>query len=286
MFRAPIWQRPHFAPGGGAARFGFLVFSPSPFPTPDDGTMPMDFTDWCPTEAWPHGLTWGYRTREKSPEMFARMEAGAEQAAGAPGLGVTPGVLSELRRAQFGAQVACDVADPPDLGHLQFAWAIVRWLLGSGATAVLDADAGRWFGREEILGWHKAGWPDGRKFALEREVAFSTLPLTGSAHWAIQTHGMTKFGRPDLLSIFASQGEADLNAEVRRASLPGYAHDAMQWFATRLALGELVRPGDALKYGAVSFAVEACAPGQNVPIEANPEALVLVDPSAHYRAGP
>jgi hypothetical protein len=210
--------------------------------------MPMDFVDWCPFDAWHPGFTWGYRHRDTSAELFAQVEAGARAASSAPDLGVTPALLHELTRATLGANITGVLGDEPDLGGLQFGWAMVRWLLGAGATVVLDAASGQWFSRAQVLAFQPEGWL-GHRFALEREVGFSTLPVHGEPRWVVRTHGLTKFGRADLALVFDTD-EHDVNAEVRSANLPLWPKDACVDVATRLALGERLEPGQHLSFGA------------------------------------
>ncbi len=201
VLRTEPWPRPRFVPGGGPAHVSFLVFSASPFPQPGDGTMPMDFVDWCPFDGWHPGFTWGYRLRQTSAAMFAQVEAAARAALAEPDLGMTAALLDHLTRATGGANLTGTVGDEPDLGGLQFGWAMVRWLLGAGATVVLDAMSGPWFSREQVLAFRPEGWL-GHRFALEREVEFSTRPIEGEARWSVRTRGLAKFGRPDLELVF------------------------------------------------------------------------------------
>lgn len=261
MFRAPVWPRPRFAPDGGAARCFFLVFSTRPFPTPDDGTMPMDFADWCPVDEWVQGVEWGFVERRSAPDLFAGVEESARLALAAPRSGMTPALATALADATFGARVVATVVDPPDLGYLQFTWAVVRWLLESGATVVFDVPRARWWSREEVLAWHRAGWPDGRKFMLEREVDVVLMPLDGVPRWRVQTFGLGKFGRPDLWLDVESDETGDLFAEERNASLPAWATAAVEQLATEAALGRPLAPGDTFSLGTLRFDLEPEADG-------------------------
>jgi hypothetical protein len=247
--RTPLWQRPRFEPGGSVNELAFLVFSSRPFPTPEDGTMPMDFADWCPLEHWHPGYTWGYRRRETSADLFRQVEAGAQLALEAPSSGMTPTALTALRASQFGAQIKGTWADAPDLGGVQFGWAMVRWLLASGAEVVFDLQTMRWWSAAEILSRQAEGWV-GHAFSLEREVAVSVLPRPDEAWWGIKTLGMAKFGRPDL-QLFVASEEADVRAEVRTASLPGWARETVVQLATEWALGAMPRAEH--RFGAMAF---------------------------------
>jgi hypothetical protein len=209
--------------------------------------MPMDFVDWCPFDGWHPGFTWGYRHRETSGELFAQVEAGARAALAEPDLGMTPALLHQLTLATGGANLTGTLGDEPDLGGLQFGWAMVRWLLGAGATVVLDAVSGQWFTRDQVLAFQPEGWL-GHRFALEREVGFSTLPVHGEPRWVVRTHGLTKFGRADLALVFDTD-ERDVHAEVRTTRLPLWPREACVDLASRLTLGERLEPGQSVTFG-------------------------------------
>lgn len=253
--RAPFWPRPRFEPGGPAGKMAFLVFSAAPFPTPDDGTMPRDFTDWCPFDGWHPGFTWGYRSRSTSAQLFAKMETGAEMAVQAPSTGMTHALLASLRSAQFGAQITGTWDDAPDLGALQFGWAMVRWLLASGAEVVLDLETTRWWSRAEILSRQPEGWV-GHPFSLEREIQVNEWPRPDVARWVISTHGMTKFGRPDVVLEIESE-ERDVHAETRTASLPGWARETVVQLANEWALGAMPKP--EFRLGSMHFELRPSA---------------------------
>lgn len=285
MFRAPVWPRPRFEPTGEVARCSFLVFSTEPFPADGDGTWPMDRPDWCPYDEWPEGFRWGHRTREKSPAQFAGMEEAARASLQSQATGMTPALLETVAACRFGANVECAFVDPPDLGYLQFAWAIVRWLIHSAPSVVLDIEVGRWTGGDAIRDWHAPGWPDGRRFALDREMAQNTFAIPGEPWWSLNTAGLSKFGRRDLLLLVPGEGETDLDAEVRHATIPGWAPEALSHFANRLALGEGLGPGKTIDFGTLHFVAEACEPGRNAPADVGRDYLVLVNqaPGQAYR---
>lgn len=250
----------------------FLVFSAKPFPTPEDGTMPMDLPDWSPYAEWPDGIVWRSRRREDSHHaQWVQAARDAEAPAE---------LISQLEATQFVARIDFELINPKDLGYLQFSWAVVRWLLGSGATVVVDGAAQKWFSGDEILAWHKAGWPDGRRFSLEREISTNTYPVHGEPWWMLLTQGLAKFARPDLLVLVPSQGEADLHAETRTARLPGWGQEVLIRFATEAALGRAIEHGTELQFGSMHFVAQACEPGVNAPTDAPEHFLVLVNQEA------
>jgi len=119
------------------------------------------------------------------------------------------GTSEALDSARFIYRVGAVRRDPPDLGYLQGAWAVSRWLCSLGATAVLDAFPITWKPASEILGWR----PE-RPFSIDREISvtFETDARFGRRH-LLHTRGMGKFARFDLLTKI-QPSERDKAAEV------------------------------------------------------------------------
>lgn len=92
--------------------------------------------------------------------------------------------------------VTLTIPDPPDLTHLQLAWAIASRLASKGAFAVLDAHAAAW-----LPGPVVAALPADRSCTVRDEIALiaENTPTPGFGH-AVHTRGMLKFGRPDLIA--------------------------------------------------------------------------------------
>jgi hypothetical protein len=166
-----------------------------------------------------------------------------------------------LDEARYCHSIMVDVPDPQDLGHLQAAWAVARWLVARGSFAVLDAHAHRWWDGTVL-----AGWSPQRPFTLDNEITFvaESEPAGGFGH-AMHIRGLAKFARPDLIT------------GTHPAAI-GLMHQVMQALAARLAAGSRVAPGQVLKIDAgLEFTLAAYQPDINAPqVNLNNEAVLLV----------
>jgi hypothetical protein len=160
------WSRPAFEPGGGDATLFYLAFGalgPVRLPPTPAG---LSLSVHPQGEAvWVEPLVAGSADAIDEPQLAALVR-------GAPDFAVLRG-----RRT-----------DPPDLGHLRDAEAVLAALLEAGAAAVLDVEARRWWTPEEF----------------RREVLTGLRPAV-RAHVSVrarqglvETRGLRKFGRPDL----------------------------------------------------------------------------------------
>ncbi|PZR06971.1 MAG: hypothetical protein DI536_29320 [Archangium gephyra] len=243
-----IWPRPLFAPTGAVSRCSFLVFSPTEFPALQPG----------------EGVQWGFLRKDKTPEMFARMETLAQ------GAHVSDELLETLQATQFAGNVQCEATDPKDLGYLQACWAAVRSLVDSSATVVLDVESGNWLSAEDVRARPET-------FTFENEVSLHTFPVHGEPWWSIHTNGMGKFGRHELILFVPSEGEHDLEADVRTGNLPSWTETVLVKFASDSALGLPIEVGTRLQFGSMFFTAERCEPGRNAPEQLDENFLVLVN---------
>jgi hypothetical protein len=120
------------------------------------------------------------------------------------------------------------VFDPFDLGYLQAAWGLARWLCARGATVVLDAHATRFWPAEAV-----AAQPTGAAFDVRRELTMvvETRPTPGLGGHVVHTRGLVKLARPDLVTVVAA-------GDTARAA------EALWRIAARLADGYMPAPGD------------------------------------------
>ena len=110
--------------------------------------------------------------------------------------------LAALDAADACVTVRCRLPEPPDLGYLQSAWAVARWLCARGATVVVDARAMRYWSAEAAL----AVLPDA-PFDLRREltVVVETAPSAVLGGYVVHTRGLLKLARPDLVTVVAAE---------------------------------------------------------------------------------
>ena len=161
------WSRPAFEPGGGDATLFYLAFGalgPERLPPTPAGLSltvhPQRETVWA------------------EPLVAASADAIDDQ----------PQLAALVRGAPDFAVLRGRRRDPPDLGHLRDAEAILAALLDGGAAAVLDVEARRWWTpgefRREVL--------DGLRPAVRAHVSVRAW------QGLVETRGLRKFGRPDL----------------------------------------------------------------------------------------
>lgn len=148
---------------------------------------------------------------------------------------------AQVARARF--------ADPPDLRHLQWAWALTRAFVDMGALAVLDSHAIRW--RSPA---HVAELPADAPFAIEREitVVFEDQPTEGGWHVS-HTRGLVKFARPDVILFGLGPDDAEAAGDVAWALAHG------------LAEGRVIHPGEAVRVHGKVFESRAYRPGAGDP---------------------
>ncbi len=161
------WSRPGFEPGGGDASLFYLVFGALGGlrlpPAPPGLTLTV--------HAQGEGRLW------VEPLATAARDGGDGEA-----------LAAIVRRAPDFAVLRGQRADPPDLAHLRDAESVLAALLETGAAAILDLEARRW--------WTPGGFRDavlaGRRPSVRAHVSMRFE--TG----LVETRGCRKFGRPDL----------------------------------------------------------------------------------------
>ncbi|GIJ48244.1 hypothetical protein Val02_51300 [Virgisporangium aliadipatigenens] len=158
--------------------------------------------------------------------------------------------LDRLDRAPMCYSVKVELADPPDLTHLQLAWAAAQALAEAGAFAILDCYAFNWYTGAQVA----ALAPD-RPFSVQDEVSLiaETEPSPGFGH-PVHTRGMIKFGRPDLIAGVPAERIQETGAILNH-------------LARMQADGHLLVPGQLLRFddGRRTLTVEPYEPAGDVP---------------------
>jgi hypothetical protein len=132
------------------------------------------------------------------------------------------GALRSIASTDLGAPTALDAADhvhlviaapnaPPDLGYLQAAWAVARWMIARGATVVLDVHAHTFWAATAVPA--PAATLD---VAREVRVIFETEATRTERAHALHTRGLRKFGAPELVAL-CGQPDAAVVGNVIRA---------------------------------------------------------------------
>jgi hypothetical protein len=257
--RATPWTRPLWSAGGAPGKVGLFVLSASPLSRLEKDDSPVDWSEWCPVPELADAFTWVYRDRSTDPSRFEGLEAAARMAQQHTSMGPSQSVVDRLERAQHGALIQCEVADPADLGYLQVGWAIARWLLQRGDGIVLDGESGHWWTSEQLISWEAGGWPGGRRFVLEREVCFHTSVEANL--FVVETRGLSKFGRPELVCEVVSE-DSKPGGAFAPVTIPGWVMETMERVAMQLAMGSPVRAGDVLTCGSMQLDVEPESKGK------------------------
>jgi hypothetical protein len=173
--------------------------------------------------------------------------------------------LARLDAADACVTVRATVLDPFDLGYLQAAWGIARWLCARGAGVVLDARATRFWSGARV-----AEVAADAAFDVRREISLiaETDATAGLGGHVVHTRGLLKLARPDLVTVVARE---DVDA----------AADVLWRLAAREAAGYMPASGDRVSAGAdadVPLLLTLAPPGSFV------EALAL-DNDAFLVAG-
>lgn len=147
------------------------------------------------------------------------------------------------------------VPDPPDLGHLQAAWAFVRARMRRGGFAAYDLQAWRWWARDEVL----SAAPEDNRPACAWRLLTHTEPVSGdpSGRHLVHSAGLSKFARSELISLVPSPSLDD-------------AQEFLLDIGHQLVLGRLLVSGELLDHRGLRLQVEGYAPGFNAPAFALP----------------
>jgi hypothetical protein len=249
-----LWGRPEYRRTPTAARVLLLAFGDTAL---DEELALSAATYGMPSTSALDGFDIRMLTTAEHPDWIDNWRTGALRTIAEDEL-AEPG---RLDAARFCFTVGVELPDPPDLGHLQAAWAAAKWLAARGAFAVLDVWAARWVDAARLAALDPA-----RPFDLDQQVSFvcETQPTRGFGH-AMHTRGMVKFARPDLM------------AGVEAADI-GLMHQVMRRLAGMTADGRVIPVGQRFRADADHvFAVVPCEPGVNAPeVNLGNDALLIV----------
>lgn len=210
---APVWTRDAHQPTERNADVLLVCFSHGPLR--DD--PPLDAGRFgVPSAAAVDLLDVRRQERATDPAVFDGWRAEPLHAIAARDLGAS---VTELDNADECHIIRAELADPADLGYLQAAWALARWLCARGASVVLDGHAARFWTSEQVL----AVAPDA-PFDVNREVSviFETEPAFGTDGHFVHTRGLVKLARPDVVAV-CGVNDADLVAELLKQLAIGMA---------------------------------------------------------------
>lgn len=250
----PIWERPRFVAEHGSSSYQLVCCARAAL-APQGS--PLDLLSWSPVNELPDGIRVHLLDDAWESDWGKRIQARHWF----PG-SLDPSLGSQLHAMRVAYEVAVEHPDGADMHVLQVAWAVTRWFIGSGAFAVFDSAADRWWSGEQIM-----SWGGHRRFELAREVFFDKMQ--GSGIEVVVARGLAKFARPDVLIAYPQTDPAvatELLGLVRIA-------------AHRLALGEVLRPGDHIDNGFLRVEVLPFRPDVfNFDVPVGDDTLVLAFP--------
>lgn len=134
-----------------------------------------------------------HHTRAADPRWFDGWRSGSLRNIARIDLGDGAAVLDAATELH---SISVAITDPPDLRYLQAAWALARYFVARGASAVLDAHAIAFTAGSALP---PAGGP--LDVAHEVRVVYETESTRPDQAHALHTRGMRKFGAPDLIAL-------------------------------------------------------------------------------------
>jgi hypothetical protein len=202
----------------------------------------------------------------QDPRWFQGWRAGSLRAVAE---GDLEGALGALDAADRIHMISVAPAAPTDLGYLQTAWALARFLVARGATTVLDVHAMTYRHGAAVAAAEAA-------FDVRREIRiiFETASERPDGAHALHTRGLRKFGAPDLVAL-CSDADVDVVGAV------------MTQIATALAGGAELRAGHhAIDLDqSMTWQVVDDEHGLAQLLQLNNDARVLVDDDGAHLTG-
>lgn len=231
------WHRPTFAPGGGPGALFVASFLPTagfviPPITRAHG-LPGSVSDPDRPDGLPAWANMVHVRRDRAEDWFDGLLTGGMRACAE--MQMTDAGLEALDACHSCVVFSGEVADPPDLVHLQVAWAVRRALAEAGAVVHLDVPAALWDDGRRLEAQPVASGFDVRNEVLVFVERDTSVEL-GGLH-AAYTRGMRKFGRPDVMLALPSVAPAALDR----------ATDDLFELADRMAAGAQIAAGDVVK---------------------------------------
>lgn len=182
------WERPRFTKPGGRRRFVYEAFSAHEM----KNGVKVGAKHGLPPGPAPANLQMMQHHRpEHSPWLDAFFKSAFIRMLEAR----APERIDEIRKLPYGWGLSCEDEDGPDNDFLQYGFALVRAMFEMGAGAVVDVDTGLWFLPDDMT-----------KIPVDSD--FSILPFVNVVieprpapigPYVINTRGLVKFGRPDLV---------------------------------------------------------------------------------------
>lgn len=209
---APLWTRDDMSPSDRRAQVLLVCFASGPLR--DDVALEASVFGVPSKEAV--GLVdVREHARSADPEWFDGWRSQSLRVVAEHDL---EGDISALDAADRCFTLDVDLPDAPDLGYLQAAWALSRWLVARGASVVLDTQAARYWRGKEL-----PAVGDGFDIRDQVQVVFETDATQPDGSHVLHTRGLAKFARPDIVAL-CEPDDADMLAEIMGEIADALAH--------------------------------------------------------------
>lgn len=243
----PDWPRPHHTPSPSKAALFYLVFGEPPAHL--NVKRAKHHVDELPPQ-----LTVSIHGRSDDPAWFdgwLSMPIGAEIPH------VFGGDAETVYRANRVAAVRGEFDDPASLAYLRNTVGVVSAIAEAGAVAIFDVPALTWWRPEE---WRRR-FVERSEFRIGDHIftAISDDPAA-AGELSMRTHGMQKFGRPELL-VRRLPGPRDVDGPAVCD-----AGEVMDGLANYLARGGTIADGATMRldrYDATIAFFDATPPRSN-----------------------
>lgn len=216
------WPRPQFRASEQATKILFLCFASSPLLHVELERARFGL----PSAELARRFTLAEHARASEPDWYEAWWGGAFGVMARRDLGDE---LPRLVQSQLCVSLGFEGADQADLGPLQTAWGLTRWLCARGADVVLDVHAFRFRTRAEIeaLSFAAADSERDVKIVLETEPTRDGLHL-------MHTRGLCKCARPELTCFIRPSDAAAVGEAMDRLAKDLLEGAAWQDLRTKL----------------------------------------------------
>lgn len=177
--------------------------------------------------------------------------------------------LADLDAADHAHVIVASPEAPADLGYLQAAWGMARYLAARGASVVLDVHAATFRTAAALPGPVAALHP-----LVEVRLVYETDAQRPDLAHALHTRGMRKFGAPDLVALCS-----DVDARL--------VGDVISQLAGTMARGvDLASPRHGVDLDpSITWYVVEDRDGLAELLQLNNEARILVDDRGQHLTG-
>ncbi|MGL4668384.1 MAG: hypothetical protein ACRCWR_10715 [Saezia sp.] len=195
----PDWERPYFSQVGNSNLHFFVVYGKaiSEMNIPGDVYRITYMSE---------GLNISGHSQDTNPEALNQFRENVFQEMLQ---NQHPELLTDVQACDHCYIIQGMLPDKSDLNDIRLSVGIVTYLLDNGAVAVFDPAAYKWWTPQE---WRKQVF-EPEKLDPLAHVSILISPEHNESRW-VYTHGLRKFGRPDLSVHYVNEEEMDAVLEM------------------------------------------------------------------------